>query len=240
MRNLNKLCCTGRREVPASIQALWYNALRIMEDVSELLACGDRAHYRKLADRAKASFAKLFWNAEADCLYDTVDGDSRGASIRPNQIFAVSLFRSMVTRERAVRIVEAVERHLVTPFGLGSLAPSDPKYHGRYEGGPQTRDGAYHQGTVWPWLMGPFVSAYLRVHARSAESRARVAGWLWTLQSFMDDEGTGQLPEVFDGDAPHRAGGCIAQAWSVAELLRICEEISVPEPRRKRRLRASA
>lgn len=231
---------TPRQGKAVEIQALWYNALRIMEDVSELLACGDPAHYRKLADRAKASFAKLFWNAEADCLYDTVDGDSRGASIRPNQIFAVSLFRSMVTRERAVRIVEAVERHLVTPFGLRSLAPSDPKYHGRYEGGPQTRDGAYHQGTVWPWLMGPFVSAYLRVHARSAESRARVAGWLWTLQSFMDDEGTGQLPEVFDGDAPHRAGGCIAQAWSVAELLRICEEISVPEPRRKRRLRASA
>jgi predicted glycogen debranching enzyme len=231
---------TPRQGKAVEIQALWYNALRIMEDVSELLACGDPAHYRKLADRAKASFAKLFWNAEADCLYDTVDGDSRGASIRPNQIFAVSLFRSMVTRERAVRIVEAVERHLVTPFGLRSLAPSDPKYHGRFEGGPQTRDGAHHQGTVWPWLMGPFVSAYLRVHGRSAESRARVAGWLWTLQSFMDDEGTGQLPEVFDGHAPHRAGGCIAQAWSVAELLRIWEEISVPEPRRKRRLRASA
>jgi glycogen debranching enzyme len=146
----------------------------------------------------------------------------------------------MVSRERAVRIVEVVERHLLTPFGLRSLAPSDPLYRGRYEGGPQTRDTAYHQGTVWPWLMGPFVSAYLRVHGRSAESRAQVAGWLWTLQSFMDDEGTGQLPEVFDGDSPHRAGGCIAQAWSVAELLRICEEVSVPEPRTRTRLRASA
>jgi predicted glycogen debranching enzyme len=212
---------TPRQGKAVEIQALWYNALRTMEE-------------------AKASFAKLFWNAEAGCLYDTVDGDSRSASIRPNQIFAVSLFHTMVSRERAVRIVEVVERHLLTPFGLRSLAPSDPQYRGRYEGGPQTRDTAYRQGTVWSWLMGPFVIAYLRVHGRSAESRVQVAGWLWTSQSFMDDEGTGQLPEVFDGDSPHRAGGCIAQAWSVAELLRICEEVSVPEPRTRTRLRASA
>jgi glycogen debranching enzyme len=195
---------TPRQGKAVEIQALWYNALRTMGEVSELLECGEPAHYRKLADRAKASFAKLFWNAEAGCLYDTVDGDSRSASIRPNQIFAVSLFHSMVSRERAVRIVEVVERHLLTTFGLRSLAPSDPQYRGRYEGGPQTRDTAYRQGTVWSWLMGPFVSAYLRVHGRSAESRAQVAGWLWTSQSFMDDEGTGQLPEVFDGDGPHR------------------------------------
>src|SRR5262249_40057429 len=123
-----------------------------------------------------------------------------------------------VSPERALRIVEIVERHLLTPFGLRSLSPMDPKYRGRYEGDPATRDGAYHQGTVWPWLLGPFITAYLEVHGQSANSRKQALQWLSPFRKFTENEGIGQLPEVFDGDAPHRPGGCIAQAWTIAEI----------------------
>jgi len=215
---------TPRQGKAVEIQALWYNALRVMEHLSQLLSRGAPCRYRELADRAKASFGKLFWNPVAECLYDAVDGDIRDASIRPNQIFAVSLYHKMVSPERAAQIVETVEHHLFTPFGLRSLSPSDPQYRGRYEGDPASRDRAYHQGTVWPWLMGPFIRAYLEVHGRSAKSRKRAAQWLSTWSDFIDNEGAGQLPEIFDGDAPHRPRGCVAQAWTVAELLRVCVE----------------
>jgi len=115
--------------------------------------------------------------------------------------------------------VDAVERDLLTPYGLRTLAPGDPRYRGRYEGDPASRDGAYHQGTVWPWLMGPFISAYLYVHVYSIEARMQAGEWLAELRRYAEHEGLGQVPEVFDGDAPHRAGGCIAQAWSVAALI---------------------
>ena len=117
----------------------------------------------------------------------------------------------------ARRVVDAVERHLLTPYGLRSLAPSDPAYRGRYEGDSRSRDSAYHQGTVWPWLMGPFVTAYTKVHGRAPE-------WSGAFRRYVQEEGMGQIPEVFDGDTPHRPGGCMAQAWSVAELLRCLTE----------------
>jgi glycogen debranching enzyme len=193
-----------------------------MADLAQRLARdSEAAHYGELADRARESFAPLFWNAAAGCLYDVVDGEKRDASIRPNQILAVSLPHTMLAPELAARVVEAVERHLLTPVGLRTLAPGDPRYRGRYEGGPASRDAAYHQGTVWPWLMGPFVDAYLRVHGGSAEAREQAGKWLAELARYIDDEGVGQLPEIFDGDAPHRAGGCIAQAWTVGEILRV-------------------
>jgi glycogen debranching enzyme len=150
-----------------------------------------------------------------------VSGDSRDPSIRPNQIFAASLPYSMLSEEQARSVVLVVEQHLLTPYGLRSLSPHDPSYVGRYEGSPYNRDRAYHQGTVWPWLMGPFITAYLKVNNRSASAQTQAAKWLDGLRSYADNEGMGQIPEVFDGDAPHRAGGCIAQAWSVAEILRI-------------------
>jgi predicted glycogen debranching enzyme len=216
---------TPRRGKPVEIQALWYNALRVMEDLARRLgrAVGAR-HYGKLAERAAASFAALFWNASEGCLYDVVNGGERDAAIRPNQILAVSLPHKMLTPDRAAQVVNAVERHLLTPFGLRTLSPGDPQYRGRYEGGQRSRDGAYHQGTVWPWLMGPFLKAYIETHGRSPESRAQAANWLAELAKYIAHQGVGQLPEVFDGDAPHRAGGCIAQAWTVAELLRVCVE----------------
>ena len=213
---------TPRQGKPVEIQALWYNALRIMEGFAQRYGRGlDSAHYGDLADRAQASFAKQFWNASEGCLYDVIDGETRDGSIRPNQILAASLFHKMVTPDQATRIVRTVERHLLTPFGLRSLAPSDPQYRGRYEDGPRSRDSAYHQGTVWPWLMGPFLKAYIEVNRRSPMALKQAGEWLSPLSRFIENEGVGQLPEVFDGDAPHRPGGCIAQAWSVAELLRV-------------------
>jgi glycogen debranching enzyme len=203
---------TPRRGKPVEIQALWYNALRIMQE----LAPDGGAHYQALADRAAQSFLPLFWNEAAGCLYDVVDGDGRDGSIRPNQIFAVSLSHRLVPQDKAARILQVVREHLLTPYGLRSLSPSDPQYRGRYTGDPRSRDGAYHQGTVWPWLIGPFITAWQAVHGGEAPQ-----AWLAELQRYMLDEGVGQIPEVFDGDAPHRPGGCIAQAWSVGELLRV-------------------
>jgi predicted glycogen debranching enzyme len=216
---------TPRHGKPVEIEALWYNALGVMEDLAQrFLRESERVHYRALADRAQANFSKLFWNSSAGCLYDVVNGDSRDASIRPNQIFAVCLPHKMLTADQSAQVVETVQRHLLTPFGLRSLAPSDPQYQGRYGGDPRSRDGAYHQGTVWPWLIGPFLKAYVEVNGRSPKALQQAASWLSELSSFIENEGVGQLPEVFDGDAPHRPGGCIAQAWSVAELLRTCVE----------------
>jgi predicted glycogen debranching enzyme len=212
---------TPRQSKPVEIQALWYNALRVMEDMAQRL--GDlikSAHYKELAERAQSNFAKLFWNSAEGCLYDVVEGDRRDASIRPNQILAVSLFHNMLSPDLAAEVVETVQRHLLTPFGLRTLSPSDPQYRGRYEGDVRSRDSAYHQGTVWPWLMGPFLKAYVEVNGRSPDAREQARKWLLELSRYIANEGVGQLPEVFDGDAPHRAGGCIAQAWTVAELLR--------------------
>ena len=212
---------TPRHGKPVEIQALWYNALRTMEDLARRFEWNaEAAHYKELAGRAQESFGELFWNESTGCLYDVVTGDSRDGAIRPNQIFAVSLFYGMLSVEKATRVVEAVATDLLTPYGLRSLAPSDPQYRGRYEGNPFDRDSAYHQGTVWPWLIGPFLTAYLKVNGRSSKARKQAAQWLAELRRYAEEEGLGQIPEVFDGDAPHRAGGCLAQAWSVAELLR--------------------
>jgi predicted glycogen debranching enzyme len=220
---------TPRHGKAVEIQALWYNALRTMEDLAGRF--GDaprRAHYGELAGRVRASFTPLFWNPAAGCLYDVVNGDQRDAAIRPNQIFAASLFHKLLEPEKARAVVAVVERHLLTPYGLRTLAPSDPQYRGRYEGDPFRRDSAYHQGTVWPWLLGPFLTAWLDAHGRTPETRAQAGRWLAELRRFIQDEGVGQLPEVFDGDAPHRPGGCVAQAWSVAEVLRSLVELLAP------------
>jgi predicted glycogen debranching enzyme len=224
---------TPRRGKPVEIQALWYNALCIMEDLARRL--GDEANqkrYRGLATVAGWSFNRLFWNEKDNCLYDVVNGGPPDASIRPNQIFAVSLPHSMLSAERAKAVVEKVREHLLTPYGLRSLAPSDPQYRGRYTGGPVERDGAYHQGTVWPWLLGPFLTAYVKVNGGSEAARAQATEWLAPLQDHLSDGGLGHLSEIFDGDAPQRPCGCIAQAWSVAEVFRAyVEDVKGLRPR---------
>lgn len=217
---------TPRHGKPVEIQALWYNALRVMEDLTgrfdELNA---KQEYAAMANKARASFNELFWNEQAGCLYDVVNGDLRDASIRPNQVIAISLSNTMVPTERAASILRVVERELLTPRGLRTLSPSDPNYIGRYEGGPGTRDGAYHQGTVWPWLMGSYITAYARTFGPAAGRRFGTM-WLKNFQDHLNEACLGQVSEIFDGDAPHTPRGCVAQAWSVAELLRATAELS--------------
>ena len=222
---------TPRRGKPVEIQALWYNALRVMARLAKEFKDEEAvARYLGMAARARESFNRDFWNEELGCLYDVIDGETRDASIRPNQIFAVSLHHTMLPVEKARRVVELVEQDLLTPFGLRSLAPSDPKYRGRYEGDATSRDGAYHQGTVWAWLIGPFVTAYLKAFGETSIAREKAAAWLAPFQKHLSEAGLDQVSEIFDGDAPHAPGGCIAQAWSVAELLRVLTELHKATP----------
>jgi predicted glycogen debranching enzyme len=216
---------TPRYGKPVEIQALWYNALCIMEYLAQQL--GEelrRKHYGGMATLAKWSFNRLFWNEEGNYLFDVVNGGQPGASIRPNQIFAVSLPYTMLSPERAEFVVRTVQQHLLTPYGLRSLAPTDPQYRGRYRGDPVSRDGAYHQGTVWPWLMGPFITAYIKVNGNREPARRQGEAWLDAFKEHLSDAGLGHVSEVCDSEAPHQPGGCIAQAWSVAELLRATVE----------------
>jgi predicted glycogen debranching enzyme len=216
---------TPRNGKAVEIQALWYNALCTMQAI----ATGAGAHqdaerYRQLAAAARVSFNNIFWNEENGCLFDVVNGENRDGTIRPNQVLAVSLPFTMLDRERAGRVVEVVRRELLTPIGLRTLPAWDPRYHGKYEGDSRSRDSVYHQGTVWPWLMGPFITAYLRVHDYSAEARKAAEGWLRPFAEHLKTAGLGHISEIADGDAPHTPRGCIAQAWSVAELLRAAVE----------------
>jgi predicted glycogen debranching enzyme len=216
---------TPRTGKPVEIQALWHNALRVMESLSREFGFNeDERKYGASAAKARASFNQQFWNEAAGCLYDVVNGDGRDASIRPNQIIAASLTHSMLPEERARRVVEVVERELLTPYGLRSLARGDARYVGRYEGGPESRDAVYHQGTAWAWLLGPFITAYVKSHGRSAGSKRQAAAWLAPLVGHLKDAGLGHVSEIFDGDAPHTPRGCVAQAWSVAEILRAAVE----------------
>jgi predicted glycogen debranching enzyme len=212
---------TPRRGKPVEIQALWYNALCIMEELARRF--GDDAaqeRYRNMAAMANWAFNRLFWNEKGSCLYDVVNDGSSDASIRPNQIFAVSLPYTMLSPDRSRCVVEKVREHLLTPYGLRTLAPSDPQYRGRYQGGPVERDGAYHQGTVWPWLIGPFITAYVKVNGSSDAARNQASEWLRPLQEHLCDAALGHISEIFDGDAPQRPVGCAAQAWSAGEVLR--------------------
>jgi len=183
------------------------------------------ARYSALADRARGRFLEVFWNSATGCLYDVVTENAPDASIRPNQVFAVSLPYPLLTGEHASRVIDVVEWELLTPYGLRTLSPRDPNYRGRYAGDPRSRDTAYHQGTVWPWLLGPFLTAYVKVHGATQEARNRAGHFLDPLRAhLLEAAGLGQISEVFDGDAPHHPGGCFAQAWSVAEVLRIYVE----------------
>jgi predicted glycogen debranching enzyme len=216
---------TPRTGKPVEIQALWYNALRVMEGLAREFGFSEEERkYGAMAAHASESFEQQFWNEEAGCLYDVVDGEARDASIRPNQIIAASLTHSMLTEQRARLVVEVIERELLTPYGLRSLAQGDTRYSGRYEGGPESRDAVYHQGTVWAWLLGPFITAYVKAHGRSQKSKRQAGAWLAPLCEHLKDAGLGHVSEIFDGDEPHTPRGCVAQAWSVAEILRVAVE----------------
>lgn len=215
---------TPRQGKPVEIQALWYNALRVMEQLAaKFKDAKAKTIYAAMADKARVSFNSGFWNEAADCLYDVVNGDVRDSSIRPNQILAVSLTNSMVAPNRARSILRVIEHELLTPRGVRTLSPRDSKYIGRYEGDPRSRDGAYHQGTVWPWLMGPYVTGYVKTFGEKAGRRFAIE-WLSNFHDHLKEACLGQVSEIFDGDAPHTPRGCVAQAWSVAELLRAAVE----------------
>jgi predicted glycogen debranching enzyme len=223
---------TPRYGKPVEIQALWYNALRVMEHLAVRFHELNAEHeYTAMADKARSSFNELFWNEQTECFYDVINDENRDASIRPNQVIAISLRNTMLSTERAVSVLRVIERELLTPRGLRTLSPKDPTYIGRYEGGPATRDGAYHQGTVWPWLMGPYITAYTKTFGKQA-GREFASTWLENFQEHLHEACLGQVSEIFDGDPPHTPRGCVAQAWSVAELLRaIVEHVSEPETR---------
>ena len=207
---------TPRRGKPVEVNALWYNALRACERFAAQLRDAPDP-YRAAADRTAASMQR-FWNAEHGFCYDVLDGpDGDDLSFRPNQLLTVSLFASAFTTERARAIVDACAANLWTSMGLRTLAPGDPRYVGTYGGSPAQRDGAYHQGTAWPWLLGPFVRAHLRAYGDRERARTFVQPLIDALETY----GLGTLAEIADGDAPHAPRGCIAQAWSIGELIAV-------------------
>jgi predicted glycogen debranching enzyme len=209
---------TPRRGEAVEIQALWYNALLFGADLARDEASRRAEQWNLMAARTREAFLRWFWSEELGYLADVVSAGTRDLSLRPNQLYAVGLPHSLLPREKAVRVLEAVKRTLLTPVGLRTLAPADPAYRGRYEGGPAERDEAYHQGTAWPFLMGIYFDALIRVHGESGKEEARK--WLDRFAPRLSEAGLGVVGEIYDGDPPHRSGGAIAQAWSVAELLR--------------------
>lgn len=207
---------TPRIGKPVEVNALWFNALRILADLAPR-AGADPEKYAAAAERVRVSFAR-FDEPVSGGLFDVVDGPiGNDASVRPNQLFAAALHYSPLAPARLRAVVELCARELLTSHGLRTLSPKDPRYAGRYAGSLAARDRVYHQGTVWPWLMGPFAIAYARAHEDSAAARA----FLEPLLDHVLEAGTGMLPEVADGDAPFALGGAVAQAWSVAEVLRV-------------------
>lgn len=213
---------TPRHGKPVEVNALWYNALRLMSDLTKRLGRPDP--YAELAGRTRESFEKVFWNPDKECLFDVIADNGPDVSVRPNQIMAVSLGYPVLEGDRAMKVVRRVAAELLTPFGLRTLAPADPSYRGRYDGDRWHRDAAYHQGTVWPWLLGQFVTALVRAKGGGDQIREEARGLLQPLLVHLGQAGLGHISEIFDGDWPHRPAGCVAQAWSLAEILRALAE----------------
>jgi glycogen debranching enzyme len=215
---------TPRIGKPVEVQALWINALAIGARFAPELT--------PLVDRATASFRARFWDDDHGRLFDVVDVDHRAgvvdSSFRPNQIFAAGgLPRMLLPLEAARRVVDAVEARLWTPLGLRSLAPGEPSYARTYEGGVRERDGAYHQGTVWPWLIGPFADAWVRTHGDDENARrAARERFVDPLLDHLDRAGVDHVSEIADAEPPHTPRGCPFQAWSVSELLRLTVELA--------------
>ena len=214
---------TPRHGKPVEINALWLNALLMLAEMEEKLLQDIHAAVilRKLADQVAGSFVKAFWNRDGGYLYDVIQGEVRDASVRPNQIFAVSLPYTALDKAQQKSVLNVVTEHLLTPYGLRSLSPRDQRYCPKYTGNRWQRDCAYHQGTVWAWLIGPYCDAYAKVNGTGKTQRKEIARIIQPLLNHMDQAGLGSVAEIFDGNVPHRPVGCFAQAWSVSELLRV-------------------
>jgi predicted glycogen debranching enzyme len=219
---------TPRCGKPVEVQALWLNALAVAANISP--------RWRGLLERGRQHFAERFWNPATRSLLDVIDVDHQpgrnDGSLRPNQIFAVGgLPLPLLDGERARRVVDVVERELWTPIGLRTLASGEPHYAARYVGGPNERDAVYHQGTVWPWLTGPFVEAWVRVRGAIPEAKAEARQrFVSPILKHLDDAGVGHISEIADGAAPHMPRGCPFQAWSLGELLRLEHDILAARP----------
>jgi predicted glycogen debranching enzyme len=207
----NGVAFTPRQGKAVEINALWYHGLRLMgEDL--------------LAERVKKSFVEAFWISPFRGLADVVDGDRRDTAIRPNQIYAVSLANSPLNREQQAAVVEVIRRELLTPAGLRTLNRGDRNYKSRYTGPQMERDATYHNGMVWPWLIGGFLEAYVNVHDRSAHAMGQAREWLRPLIDGMNTTACiGSISEIYEAEPPHRPVGCCAQAWSIAEVLRLAK-----------------
>jgi predicted glycogen debranching enzyme len=209
------VCFTPRQGKAVEINALWYNALRLM---------GDDA----LAAKVGESFRQTFWISPFRGLADVVNKDHRDERIRPNQIFAVSLPHCALTGEQQASVVEVVRRELLTPVGLRTLGEKEPGYCATYRGDQFARDSSYHNGTIWPWLIGGFLEAYLKVNAFSEPAKRQAAQWLQPLIDHLEASGcVGSISEIFEAQPPHRPVGCFAQAWSVSEVLRLSAMIGM-------------
>jgi predicted glycogen debranching enzyme len=232
---------TARWGKAVEINALWYNGLMLIAQFYagqipilqkhtgwEPRNTGNARHYKSLADKVKDSFCRLFWNETTGYLNDCILPDgSADTSLRPNQIFAVSLPFSPLSAPQQKSVVDAVERNLLTPYGLRTLNTEDSRYKNKYTGPQQQRDEAYHQGSAWPYLIGPFVESWLKVNGLNRKNKKKAAEFIQPLlHHLIEDCCLGQICEIFDGDPPHEARGCIAQAWSVGELLRVYQLIN--------------
>ena len=218
---------TPRHGKPVEINALWHGALCLMAQWGEILRDPAADEYRAQAGRVRDSFRAAFWNPQRDCLYDVLGPQGPDAKLRPNQIFAVSLPFDLLERAQQQAVVRIVERELLTSVGLRTLECSDPDYKPRYQGSPAERDAAYHQGTVWPWLLGPLADAYLAAFGKSEANLVYCRGLIAALEAEAAQAGCiGSIAEIYDGDEPRYPRGCPAQAWSVAELARAKAVIS--------------
>jgi predicted glycogen debranching enzyme len=229
---VGELVVTPRYGKPVEVNALWYSALDTISSFARLF--GKRNDFDKYADAAeevRTNFSRLYWNPEGNCLYDGHADGVTDPSIRPNQIIAVALPKSLLQKDKEKAVVRTVEAELLTPYGLRTLSPRDPRYKGLYKGDLESRDLAYHQGPAWPWLLGAFVKAFIRVSDDADTSRREAAKFLDPMRNHLNEAGLGYLSELFDGDPPWHPRGCIAQAWSVAEVLRAYyEDILGKEP----------
>ena len=221
---------TPRHGKPVEVNALWYNALRLTETWAGQLGDGlQAARWRRWADRAAASFEASFWNPAKACLFDVLLPSGPVGLVRPNQLLALSLPFPLLQEQQRLSVLRRVESELLTPVGLRTLAPGETGYQPHYRGGPAQRDAAYHQGLVWPWLLGPFVDSYLAVHGDTPLARRHCRGLLRELEARLAQQGClGSMSECFESEAPFRPVGAPAQAWSVAELLRVAVRLDRP------------
>jgi len=231
---------TPRAGKAVEIQVLWYNALKIMKLLAKRFREKNEAEkYAQMAEKAKKSFVEKFWNPEKNCLFDVVSEYYEDDSLRPNQIIAIALDFNMLDDAKNEKIVDIAYRELLTPYGLRTLARNDQSYIGVYAGDRRSRDKAYHSGTVWSWLLGPFTTAFLKTKGY-AEYRREYALKNFLLPLFTEQNfkaGLGTISEIFDGETPHTSRGCIAQAWSVAEPFRAyVEDVMYVRPKHEKEI----